>query len=110
MRLGNTKQAVVLIGEKTQSLYRFVRWELEMCLQLKVPMVAVNLNGGRCMDPDRCPPILRGEYVAHVAFKMAIIRFALDNFPDEYAARDLRAPGDRFYDDAVYESLGIVGS
>ena len=31
-RLGNTKQAIVLIGESTRYLYKFVRWELEMCL------------------------------------------------------------------------------
>ena len=30
-RLANTKQAIVIVGEKTKNLYRFVRWEIEMC-------------------------------------------------------------------------------
>jgi hypothetical protein len=105
-RLGNTKQAVVLIGESTRHLYKFVRWELEMCLQLDVPMIAVNLNGKRRMDPEHCPPILRGAYVVHVPFKMAIIRYALDYFPTEYARRKAGESGDRYCNDSVYQQLG----
>lgn len=106
-RLGNTRQAIALIGESTQYLYKFVRWELEMCLKLDVPMIVVNLNGNRRMDPGRCSPILKGEYVVHVEFKMAIIQFALDNFPDEYAKRERGAEGDRYYSDPVYQKVGL---
>lgn len=37
-----------------------MRWEIEICQKLDVPIIAVNLNGGHRMDPERCPPILRG--------------------------------------------------
>jgi hypothetical protein len=106
-RLGNTKQAIVLIGENTKTLYKFVRWEIEMCQNLDIPIIAVNLNGSRRMDPERCPPILVGHYVAHVPFKAKIIQYALDNFPEEYYRRSPNADGDRYYKDDVYQKLGI---
>jgi hypothetical protein len=60
------------------------------------------------MDQDRCPPILRNHYAVHVPFKMKIIKYALDNFPNEYANRDLSAGGDRYYNDNVYRKLGLL--
>lgn len=106
-RLGNMKQAIVLIDESTRYLYKFVRWELELCLDLEVPIVAVNLNGVRHMDTDLCPPILKGKYVVHVPFKLAIIRHALDSFPEEFFSRAPGSEGDRYYSDAIYRELGI---
>jgi hypothetical protein len=106
-RLGNTKQAIVLIGENTKNLYKFVRWEIEMCQKLDIPIIAVNLNGSRRMDSERCPPILRGQYVAHVSFKAKIIQYALDKFPEEYQRRKASDAGDRYYNDDVYRNLGI---
>jgi len=106
-RLSNTKQAIVLVGESTRYLYRFVRWELETCLRLDIPIVAVNLNKTRMMDPDRCPPLLKGHYVVHVPFQLKAIKYALDNFPGEYRSRDVNAGGDRHYEDSVYANLGL---
>ena len=48
-RLSNTKQAIVLIGEKTKNLFRFVRWEMDVCKKLDIPIIAVNLNGTKGM-------------------------------------------------------------
>ena len=106
-RLGNTKQAIVLIGEKTKNLYRFVRWELETCINLDVPIIAVNLNGQRNQDENLCPPIIRDEYVVHISFKLKIIQYALDNFPEEYQRRTLSEKGPRLYNDSVYTKLGL---
>lgn len=106
-RLSDTKQAIVLIGEKTKNLFRFVRWEMEMCQKLDIPIIAVNLNGNRDQDSDRCPAIIRDEYVVHIPFKLKIIQYALDNFPDEYSRRDVNASGPRYYNDSVYEKLGL---
>lgn len=106
-RLGNTKQAIVLIGENTKNLYKFVRWEIEICQKLNVPIIAVNLNGSRRMDTERCPPILRGQYVVHVPFKAKIIQYALDTFTEEYQRRKAHDAGDRYYNDDVYRKLGL---
>lgn len=106
-RFSNAKQVIVLIGESTKNLYRFVRWELQVALGLDIPIIAVNLNGRRDCDPDRCPPIIRDEYVVHVSFKLAIIKHALDNFPPFYHRREKGAKGHLYYKDSVYKGLGL---
>lgn len=58
-RLRNAKTFVVLIGESTQYLYKFVRWEMEQALGLDLPIIGVNMNGLRFQDTERCPPIIR---------------------------------------------------
>ncbi len=106
-RFSSAKQVLVLIGENTRYLYRFVRWELDVAIELDLPIVAVNLNGKRVIDNDRCPPIICREYVVHVPFKRAIIKYALDNFPREYNSRAPGASGPRYYPESVCEALGL---
>lgn len=106
-RLSNTKQAIVLVGEKTKNLFHFVRWEMEVCRKLDIPIIAVNLNGLKGQDNDHCPAIIRNEYIVHVPFKMKIIQHALDNFPGEYAQRKPTDMGPRQFPDSVYTQLGL---
>lgn len=106
-RLANTKQAIVLIGEKTKNLYRFVRWEMETCQKLDIPIIAVNLNGKRTQDSDLCPQIIRDKYVVHIPFKLKIIQYSLDNFPDEYRRRNLQDSVPRIYNESIYKKLGL---
>lgn len=107
-RFSNAKQLVALIGESTKNLYRYVRWELDVALGLDLPIVAVNLNGKRSRDDERCPAIIYDTYTVHVPFKAAIIQHALDNFPSEYYKRERNAAGSRLYNDGVYQRLGIT--
>jgi hypothetical protein len=83
-RFANAKQAVVLLGENTKNLRKWVPWEIKISQKLDLPIVVVNLNEKRQMDPDRCPSALRDWLAAHVSFKAKIIQHALDSFPDEY--------------------------
>jgi len=107
-RFASAKQLVVLIGDHTKHLYRFVRWEMEVALELDLPIIAVNLNKKRKYDPELCPPIIRDKYVVHVSFNMMIIKHALDNFPDEYMNRDKTVIGSsRYYSKEVYDKLGL---
>ena len=106
-RIASAKQLLVLIGEHTKNLYRFVRWEMEIAQKLDLPIIAVNLNGKREYDPDRCPAILRDQYFVHVSFNATIIQYALDNFPGEYAKRNSSAGGNRHYNADVYRKLGL---
>lgn len=41
-RFANSKLLVVLIGEKTRLLRKFVQWEMEVALRLGLPIVGVN--------------------------------------------------------------------
>lgn len=105
-RFSNTKQAVVLIGESTKDLYRFVRWEIEVCQGLDLPIAAVNLNKTRRYDADRCPPILRHADAIHISFNARIIKHALDDFCETYEKYE--GKGDNWhYGKSVYTSLGL---
>ena len=106
-RMVNAKQVILLVGESTKNLYRFVRWEIDLALGKDLPIIVVNLNDKRSCDAKRCPAILRDEYAVHIAFKLKIIKYALDNFPGEHAKRDRSASGPRHYNDSVYKDLGL---
>jgi hypothetical protein len=104
-RFSSAKQVIVLVGDNTKSLRKFVRWELEIALELALPIIAVCLNGARGIDVNRCPPILKNEYVVHVPFTAAIIQHALDYFPGDYASRTESGP--RYYTAKTYMDLGL---
>jgi hypothetical protein len=105
-RLKNTKQAVVIVGEKTKYLYRFVRWEIEQCLEMGIPIIVVNLNGARQLDQERCPPLLRGTSTLHISFKAKIMKYAMDEFYENFPK--YRQKIDMYYPDSVYQSLGLL--
>lgn len=105
-RFSSAKQAVVLVGESTKNLYRFVRWEIEVCQKLGLPIVAVNLNKNRQYDAVRCPPILRNADAVHVSFNARIIRHALNNFCANYADYERKCEN-WYYKSPVYTDLGL---
>jgi hypothetical protein len=106
-RFQNASQVVLLIGEHTKNLYKYVRWEIDIALDLDLPIIAVNLGGMREMDSNLCPAIIKDKYVVHIPFKMKIIKYALDNFPAEYKRRQPTNRGPRIYNDPVYKNLGL---
>ena len=107
-RLRNAKVVVSLIGEHTRYLYKFVRWELEQSLAFGLPIVAVNLNGHRFLDRNRCPPIIRDELVIHINFGSRILQYALDNWPSEFVhLRQQGTDGPHYYTDDIYSRLGL---
>lgn len=107
-RLLNTKVFVVLIGSNTRYLVKFVRWEMEQALGLRLPIVGVNLNGLRQQDPERCPPAIRDELAVYVSFNPAVMQYALENWPRSHAAlRSAAERGPYFYKPTVYQQLGL---
>jgi MTH538 TIR-like domain (DUF1863) len=108
-RMEKSSAVIVLVGEKTRNLHKFVRWELDLALEVGLPIIAANLNEKRIKDPDRCPPIIRDECVVHVPFKMKAIKFALDNWPVEFNKMQAaaKAQGARVYSDDQYKTLGL---
>jgi hypothetical protein len=104
-RFSNAKQAIVLVGEQTKNLRKWVPWEIEISQKLDLPIVVANLNGNRRMDPGLCPAALRNSLAVHVAYKAKIIQYALDGFPDEYSQMQASASGWRYYTDDVYKTL-----
>ena len=43
IRFANSRDIIVLIGEKTKNLRKFIPWEIEAAIRLDLPIVAVNL-------------------------------------------------------------------
>lgn len=108
-RMNQATAVVVLIGDKTKYLYKYIRWELELARELDLPIIAVNLDNRRAQDDERCPAIIRDKCVVHVPFKMAIIKYALDNWPLEYRgfSREVKAGSARHYKEQVYLNLDL---
>ncbi|TDR95475.1 TIR domain-containing protein [Enterovirga rhinocerotis] len=107
VRFANSKLLIVLIGEKTKNLYRFVRWEMEVALNLGLPIIGINLNGSRKRD-GLCPPIIRDELVIYTTFNPKIIEHAMANWPDQHD--DLKRKGivDFYhYTDETYKGFGL---
>jgi nicotinic acid mononucleotide adenylyltransferase len=103
-RLRNTKIFVLLVGDSTKNLYKFVRWEIEQAIKRKLPIIVVNLNGKRSRDSDLCPAILSDELAIHISFNQKIIEYALNNWEasDANYRRDGKS-GPYYYPDSVYE-------
>jgi hypothetical protein len=106
-RFLNAKQVVVIVGKKTKNLHRFVRWEIDVALDLGLPIIVANLNEKRRMDDELCPPILKGKDAVHVAFKMKILRHAMDHFVDSYPTIHAGHADNWYYTDDVYRELGL---
>lgn len=106
-RFANSKLFILLVGEDTKYLYKFVRWEIEVAIKLELPIVAVNLNGKR-QDDDLIPAVLRDELHITVPYKEKIIKYAMDNWPDsDKRHRGNGETGEYGYKDKVYEDLGL---
>ena len=106
-RFANSRDFIVLIGENTKYLRKFVKWEMEVALRLNLPIVAVNLNGCRQQD-DRCPPTIRDALAVFVPFGMKIMEYAMINWPDlhQQYRRDGKT-GWYYYQDQIYRHLRL---
>lgn len=99
-RMNKSHAVIVLVGEKTKNLYKYVRWELELAIELDLPIVAVNLNKKNNQDSNLCPAIIKDNgRVVHVPYSMEAIKHALDQFPPEYHRMSLetKSGGARYY-------------
>lgn len=83
-RMKNSKNMIVLIGEKTRFLYKYVRWEMELALEMDIPIIVANINGKNGIDLDLCPPILRGKTVVHVPYSPEPLMYALEHWNEYY--------------------------
>ena len=108
-RLNNSKLMLVLVGENTKYLYKYVRWEIEQAIELDIPIIAVNIvkdsNGkyNRKLDIKNCPAILKNCTALHIAFREKIINIAIQNWK---LLPSNTPTAWYFYDDDVYFQLG----
>lgn len=107
-RLKNTKIFVILVGEKTKYLYKYVKWEIEQALSLQLPIIVVNLNGKRGVDISNCPSTLKSELALHVSFNAKIIQKSLEEWEALHRKyKSEKKSGPFHYNEAVYKKLGL---
>lgn len=109
MRMRHSDQVLVLVGERTKNLYRYVRWEIEMALDLGLPIIVVNLNKKRDIDYDRVPPILRDVCALHIGYRFRAIKEALSTWRSTFKGFDTatRAKGPHIFTTKTYSNLGL---
>lgn len=107
-RFRNTKVFVLLVGEHTRYLYKYVRWEIEEAIKRKLPCIIVNLDGKRSMNSEKCPPIIRDELAVHISNNSKILQYALEHWPgSDEAYRNAGESGAYYYPDDIYKQLGL---
>ena len=107
-RLRNTKIFVLLVGEKTKFLQKFVRWEIEQAIKRQLPIIVINLNGKRYKDESLCPATLDNQLAVHVSFNQKIIAKALEEW--ESLDQNYRKSSDNRpyrYPEDTYKGLGL---
>lgn len=107
-RFRNSKVFVLLVGDHTKYLYRYVRWEIEQAIKRDLPCIVVNINGKRSCDYNLCPAIMRDHLAIHISFNARILQYALENWPESYEKHKKDGKtGPFYYKDEVYKDLGL---
>lgn len=105
-RMKNSKNLVILVGESTKNLRKYVPWEIEIAIKADLPVIVVNLNGDKQMNSLLCPANLKEELAIHIPFGAAIMQFALDNWPNSHSKyRAESKSGPYYYNQSVYDGL-----
>ena len=106
-RMNNSKVFVLLIGESTKFLTKFVKWEIELAIKKEIPIICVNINGSKNKD-SLCPRSLDGALSIFIPFGSKIMQHALEHWPSSDATyRKEGKEGAYYYNDSVYNKLGV---
>jgi hypothetical protein len=99
-RMNKSTAVVVLVGEKTKNLYKYVRWELELALELGLPIIVANLNKKNRKDSNLCPAIIRDACAVHIPYTLEALKHAMANWPSAFRGLDTAAKkeGSRYWD------------
>ncbi len=89
----------LLIGRDTRSKHKYVRWEIQVAIEKGCNLIGINLDAGRYLDTDLCPPILQNVGAVFVPFSAKIIKHALTHPTNS-------EKGDYFFEPKVYQDLG----
>jgi hypothetical protein len=108
-RMGNAKQ-IVLIGtpeakKKGGDGKSFLAYEVDVMMELDLPVVVANHDGDKSVDRNFIPtPLLDAAYYTiSVALSPGIIKYALDNYAAAYSSSDKK--GAWCYKQSIYDAL-----
>lgn len=105
-RMKNADIFVLLVGERTKYLYKFIRWEIELAKEKRLPCIVVNLNGKRGADEQLCPRAMLDTLAIHISFNMRILAHAVSHWPN-YIEQHPNLIGSYHYKTDVYTQLGL---
>jgi len=108
-RMHNSKAMLLLVGARTKYIRGYIPWEIRFARYLDLPIIVANLNDKRCYDSESCPSALEGgKGAVHVSFEKAIIKHAMENWPDyHYSHMPEVLEEVRYYKDSTYASLDL---
>lgn len=109
-RMENSKVFVLLLGEHTKYLTRFVKWEVEHALYLGLPIIVVNLNGNRNVDKERMPSWLKNELCLSCSFNQKILQYSLENweyYHNLYKKDYVKRNENYLWGQEIYYKLGL---
>ncbi len=107
-RFSDTKLLVVLVGDVTKNLYKYVRWEIEVALKLNIPIIAVNIVDSQTRIYSNYPPILRDELVLNVQYNQVLLQYSIDNWINSHEnLLNKDDIGNKVWNESVYKKLGL---
>lgn len=107
-RMSQAKVCVLLIGEFTKSYRKFTRWQIEYAINTQMPIICMNINGIRSVDPDRAPTAIKKNLSLHISFQEPILELALNNWPKSHAKYlEKEKKYNIRYANQNYEQLGL---
>ena len=107
-RMLESKVCVVLIGQYSKSYRKYTRWQIECAINNDIPIIAINTNGIRSVDFDRCPTTLKKNLSLHIAFQAPILEYSLMNWPESHKNyREKEKNYNIRYGNEVYEQLQL---
>lgn len=95
-RLDNSKLFILLIGEHTKRLTRFVQYEVETAMRQSLPIICVNLNGNK-MEDDLSPSWFEDYPRIYIPFEEKIIKYAIENWPKSVNSLPNHGKGSYYY-------------
>lgn len=108
VRFENTRRFVILIGNNTKFLRKFVPWEIEQALSRNLPIICVNLNGLRQIDYELCPKSLQSVLAVHIPFQQKILQYALEHWGDSHKQYSTQSKsGPYSYKPDIYLKVGL---
>jgi hypothetical protein len=110
IRMANCKMFVLLLGDHTKYHTRFVKWEVEHAIYLKLPIVVVNIDGESYINSAKMPTWLNDYPCIVCSFNARILQYSLENWDvwhKEYIKDPVKSKQHYTWKDSVYISLGL---
>jgi len=103
VRMQNSKMFVLLVGDKTKYLTKFVKWEVESAIRREIPIAVVYLKDYSRFNEKMCPSWLNNVLSIHIPFKKTILQYVIDNWPT--VSKQKEDNGHYWYSDDFINSL-----